>query len=143
LPPPILTRPTFSAVREPAEIPNKYASSSANLRTRTHRPSHKFVLFSPFSQTSGLRRFSTELVSDAETIGRGCLGMELEPRYVDVAVRRWQAFTGRKAVHLVDGRPFDVAAAERLNAAKPCGAAIAPAHAALAAELGPTESAPE
>ena len=34
----------------------------------------------------------------AETTGRVCLGMELEPRYVDVAVRRWQAFTGMDCV---------------------------------------------
>jgi DNA modification methylase len=50
----------------------------------------------------------------AETCGRLCLGMELEPRYVD-AVRRWQAFTGKAACLLGDGRSFDVVAAERLN----------------------------
>ncbi len=33
----------------------------------------------------------------AERLGRRCYGMELEPRYVDVAVRRWEDFTGRKA----------------------------------------------
>jgi DNA modification methylase len=49
----------------------------------------------------------------AETIGRVCLAMELEPRYVDVAVRRWEAFTGNKATHQSDGRPFEVVAAER------------------------------
>lgn len=50
----------------------------------------------------------------AETTGRVCLGIELEPRYVDVAVRRWQAFTGMTACLLGDGRSFDVIAAERL-----------------------------
>lgn len=50
----------------------------------------------------------------AETTGRVCLAMELEPRYVDVAVRRWQAFTGNAACLLGDGRSFDVIAAERL-----------------------------
>ena len=50
----------------------------------------------------------------AETSGRVCLGMELEPRYVDVAVRRWQAFTGLAACLLGDGRSFEVIAAERL-----------------------------
>ena len=50
----------------------------------------------------------------AETTGRVCLGMELEPRYVDVAVRRWQAFTGKTACLHGDGRSFDVIAAERL-----------------------------
>jgi DNA modification methylase len=51
----------------------------------------------------------------AETTGRVCLGMELEPRYVNVAVRRWQAFTGLQACLLGDGRSFEVIAAERLT----------------------------
>jgi DNA modification methylase len=33
----------------------------------------------------------------AERTGRRCYGMEIEPRYVDVGVRRWEEFTGRKA----------------------------------------------
>ena len=33
----------------------------------------------------------------AERLGRRCYGMEIEGRYVDVAVRRWEEFTGRKA----------------------------------------------
>jgi len=33
----------------------------------------------------------------AERTGRVCYGMEIEPRYVDVAVRRWQEFTGQEA----------------------------------------------
>ena len=32
-----------------------------------------------------------------ERLGRRCAGIELDPRYVDVAVRRWEAFTGKKA----------------------------------------------
>jgi len=51
----------------------------------------------------------------AETTGRVCLAMELEPRYVDVAVRRWQAFTGMTACLLADGRSLEVVAAQRLN----------------------------
>jgi DNA modification methylase len=51
----------------------------------------------------------------AETTGRVCLAMELEPRHVDVAVRRWQAFTGMTACLLAHGRSFEVVAAERLN----------------------------
>ena len=34
----------------------------------------------------------------AETTGRVCLGIELNPAYVDVAVERWQKFTGQNAV---------------------------------------------
>jgi len=35
-----------------------------------------------------------------ERTGRTCFGMEIEPRYVDVAVWRWEAFSGEKAVRL-------------------------------------------
>jgi len=34
----------------------------------------------------------------AETTGRVCLGIELNPSYIDVAVERWQQFTGQAAV---------------------------------------------
>jgi len=37
----------------------------------------------------------------AETTGRVCLGVELNPAYVDVAVQRWQQFTGQDA--MLDG----------------------------------------
>jgi DNA modification methylase len=64
----------------------------------------------------------------AETTGRVCLGMELEPRYVDVAVRRWQAFTGMNACMLGDGRSFDVLAAERLATLQSTNSTPAPAQ---------------
>lgn len=47
----------------------------------------------------------------AETCGRVCLAVELNPLYVDVAVKRWQAFTGKSAVRVCDGCSFDDAAA--------------------------------
>lgn len=34
----------------------------------------------------------------AEQLGRVCYGMEIEPRYCDVIVQRWEKFTGKKAV---------------------------------------------
>lgn len=40
----------------------------------------------------------------AETIGRVCVGVELDPRYVDLALRRWETFTGHEAILLGDGR---------------------------------------
>jgi DNA modification methylase len=43
----------------------------------------------------------------AETIGRVCLGVELNPAYVDVAVERWQRFTGKAAVLDGSGEAFD------------------------------------
>lgn len=52
----------------------------------------------------------------AETTGRVCLGMELEPKFIDVAIRRWQAFTGLSATLLNDGRSFEHVATERAAA---------------------------
>jgi DNA modification methylase len=47
----------------------------------------------------------------AEMAGRTCLGLELDPAYVDVIVRRWQSFTGRNAIHQASGQSFDERAA--------------------------------
>lgn len=38
-----------------------------------------------------------------EQLGRRCYAMEIEPRYVDVAVRRWCEFTGKNATRESDG----------------------------------------
>jgi len=43
----------------------------------------------------------TTLIAAEET-GRACLGMEIDPRYCDVIVSRWEKFTGKQAV-LEDG----------------------------------------
>ena len=43
----------------------------------------------------------------AQRTGRVCFGMELDPVYVDTAIRRWQKHTGLKAVHALTGTPFD------------------------------------
>lgn len=42
-----------------------------------------------------------------EKTGRACRMMELDPKYVDVIVNRWQAFTGKQAVHAETGKKFD------------------------------------
>src|SRR6266853_3831365 len=43
----------------------------------------------------------------AERTGRICRGLELDPLYVDTAVRRWQALTGQHAQHAGSGRLFE------------------------------------
>ena len=54
----------------------------------------------------------------AEMTGRACHGIELSPAYVDVAVRRWQDFTGQRAVLEADGSPYhEVEEARRAAAA--------------------------
>jgi len=48
----------------------------------------------------------------AQRVGRVCLGMEIDPLYVDTAVRRWQRFTGDTAIHAESGRPFEAIASD-------------------------------
>jgi len=52
----------------------------------------------------------------AEQTGRVCYGVELDPKYVDVIIRRWQQYTGKRAVLDGDGRTFYEVSEERLGA---------------------------
>jgi len=49
----------------------------------------------------------------AERVGRICCGIEIDPIYIDVAIRRWQKYTGDTATHSASGKRFDEIAAER------------------------------
>ena len=42
----------------------------------------------------------------SEETGRICFGSEIDPLYVDFAIRRWQARTACDAVHAVTGELF-------------------------------------
>ena len=57
------------------------------------------AVYEPFSGSG------TTIIA-GEMTGRSIHAIELNPAYVDVAVIRWQEFTGEKAVH-EDGRLFD------------------------------------
>ncbi len=48
----------------------------------------------------------------AERTKRTCIGLEISPGYVDVAIRRWQELTGEKATLLKSGQTFAERAAE-------------------------------
>ncbi|WP_085561966.1 site-specific DNA-methyltransferase [Burkholderia pseudomallei] len=67
------------------------------------------AVYEPFSGSG------TTIIA-AEMTGRICHAIELNPAYVDVAVLRWQAFTGKKATRDCDGRTFDeISAATRTD----------------------------
>ena len=51
------------------------------------------VCYEPFSGSG------TQIIA-AERLGRRCFAMELSPAFVQVAIERWQAFTGREAVRV-------------------------------------------
>ncbi len=50
----------------------------------------------------------------AERTGRRGYGIELDPVYVDVTIKRYQTLTGQKAVHAATGLSFEDIAAQRL-----------------------------
>jgi DNA modification methylase len=51
----------------------------------------------------------------AELTGRVCYGLELDPKYVDVVVMRWQQLSGKQATLDGDGRTFDQIVEQRLS----------------------------
>jgi DNA modification methylase len=53
----------------------------------------------------------------AEVTGRVCYGLELDPKYVDVVVERWQRLSGELATLEGDGRAFDAIQKDRLRVA--------------------------
>jgi hypothetical protein len=54
----------------------------------------------------------------AERVGRRAFTMEVEPGFVDVAIKRWQAFSRKDAIHADSGLTFDELASTR-NATVP------------------------
>ena len=55
------------------------------------------TLFDPFCGSG------TALIA-AEKTGRRCVALEIDPQYVQVAVSRWEAFTGQSATVVGGGR---------------------------------------
>lgn len=58
------------------------------------------IVLDPFSG-------SGSTIIAAERTGRRAYAIELDPTYVDVAIRRWQSYTGKSATLAADGRSFD------------------------------------
>lgn len=57
----------------------------------------------------------------AEKNGRKARVVEIDPRYCDVAIRRWQNFTGKSAVLGTTGQTFEEVAAVRHRPAASTG----------------------
>lgn len=62
-------------------------------------------VYEPFSGSG------TTLIA-CEKSARTCYAMELNPAYVDLAVRRWQQFTGKRATLEATGTPFPAEAVD-------------------------------
>jgi len=79
-----IDRPTKSPehpTMKPVELVERAVANSSD-------PGH--IVLDPFLGSG------TTMIA-CERLGRRCHGMEIEPRYVDVAVKRWEQFTGREA----------------------------------------------
>jgi DNA modification methylase len=66
------------------------------------------LIYEPFAGSG------TTLIA-AESVGRACLAIEIDPRYCDVVIERWQRHAGRAATFADDGRTFDALKDERLT----------------------------
>lgn len=66
------------------------------------------VVLDPFSGSG------TTIIA-AEACGRIGCGIELDPKYIDRSIRRWEALTGQQAVHLESGLTFAELAAQRTS----------------------------
>lgn len=69
------------------------------------------AIYEPFSGSG------TTIIA-CERTGRSCHAVELNPAYVDVAIKRWQDFTGQQATLDGDGRTHAELAAARLGASQ-------------------------
>jgi DNA modification methylase len=64
------------------------------------------IVYDPFLGSGTCQAAATQ-------IERVCYGMEIDPKYVDVTIQRWQQLTGQIAVLEGDGRTFEEISAER------------------------------
>ena len=95
---PARTRPSGLAHRRSSSWADRTKRSSTTPR---RSPLEADAAADPEPHTAG-RELSTTLSSAAEQrliaaeqTGRVCYGVELDPKYVDVIVRRWQLYTGK------------------------------------------------
>jgi DNA modification methylase len=86
------------------------------------------AIYEPFSGSG------TTIIA-GEMTGRCIYAMELSPQYVDVAVKRWQDFTGHKATLESTGQTFEDVATSRYDWEKDAAGSYTDAIAAKRAEL--------
>jgi DNA modification methylase len=75
----------------PTSKPNRLFAIPMQLHTSANA-----LCYEPFSGSG------SQLIA-AEQLGRRCYAIELEPRFVDVAISRWEKLTGQKAEVMEEG----------------------------------------
>ena len=51
----------------------------------------------------------------AERVGRRCFGLEIDPHFADIIIRRFERHSGEAAVHVATGKTFAEISAERVT----------------------------
>lgn len=114
LPPRGAMSSTVKSGQRPVLRPNIFKANRVSGKEREHNAAKPVALFSELitnaTDTGGivLDMFlgsGTTLVT-CEKLGRLCNGIEIEPKYLDVSIRRWQNHTGKAATLEDDGRTF-------------------------------------
>lgn len=84
---------TLWEIARPVASPEHPTMKPVELVTRAleHSSTPGDVVYDPFLGSG------TTLIA-AEQLGRRCYGLEIEPKYVDVILARWENFTGKAAV---------------------------------------------
>jgi ParB-like chromosome segregation protein Spo0J len=105
------------------EFPNYKTASVADLipyarNSRTHSPQQVDKIAASIREFGFLNPIIVDGQNGivAEQTGRCCYAIELNPAYVDVAVKRWQDFTGQEATLEGSGETFNAMASRRIAA---------------------------
>src|SRR5262249_37884186 len=106
---------TAAEVRNPADIERVLSSFGQEGGGLIVTPSAL-----PATRRDLLIGLAARLRSAGERPGRQVRALEVDPTYVDVAVRRWQHYTGKSAVLAASGETFETI--EEQRAAKPAAA---------------------
>jgi hypothetical protein len=91
---------------EKFDHPNQKAASLYKIPLLNHTKRGELV-YEPFLG-------SGTALAAATLTGRICCGIEIDPKYVDVSIKRWEKLTGKQAVLDGDGRSLDEISHERL-----------------------------
>ena len=86
--------PSIVEVRKPAKSPDHPTTKPVELveTNLKHSARSGDLVLDPFAGSG------TTLIA-ADRLGMASCAMEIEPRFCQVIIRRWQAYTGRRAVH--------------------------------------------
>lgn len=99
MPPHLLRDGIEHPARFPVDLPGQYVLAMTEINE---------IIYEPFSGSG------STLIA-CEKTNRKCYGMELDEKYCDVIINRWQNYTGKKAVLELTKQTYEELKLERLN----------------------------